>query len=217
MKRGVLISFEGLDGAGKTTQMNLLEAWLKEQGVRYLRTREPGGSPLGGELRHLLLSRPDLHITPIAEALLYQADRAQHFASVVLPALEAGTVVISDRCFDSSIAYQGVARGVGVRRVEELSLFATQGHAPDLTILLDLPPEKVRQRTDLTQDRSGLRNEQSHFDRESEDFHRTLRDAFLKLAQTYPQRIQVLDASRSLNTIQGEIQALVSRLLAEHE
>ncbi|WP_220192191.1 dTMP kinase [Ktedonospora formicarum] len=206
----MLISFEGLDGAGKTTQMNLLEAWLREQGVRYLRTREPGGSPLGVEIRRLLLNRPDVQISPLAEALLYQADRAQHFASVVLPALEEGIVVVTDRCLDSSIAYQGVARGIGAARIEELSLFATQGHVPDLTILLDLPPEKVRLRTDLAQDR----HEQSHFDRESEAFHRRLRAAFLELAETYPQRIQVLDASRSLVEIQHDIQMLVADLLA---
>lgn len=213
MERGVLISFEGLDGAGKTTQMNLLEAWLQSQGLAYVRTREPGGSPLGAEIRRLLLNRPDLHITPLAEALLFQADRAQHFAEVILPALDEGKVIVSDRCFDSSIAYQGAARGVGEQLVEDLSLLATQGHQPDLTIMLDLPPEKVQQRTNLAADQSGVRVEQSHFDRETEVFHRTLREAFLTLARRYPQRIKVLDASRTPEIIQREIRGYVERLL----
>ncbi|EFH85624.1 dTMP kinase [Ktedonobacter racemifer] len=216
MERGVLISFEGLDGAGKTTQMNLLEAWLQSQGVSYLRTREPGGSPLGVEIRRLLLNRPDLHISPLAEALLFQADRAQHFAEVILPALDEGKVIVSDRCFDSSIAYQGAARGVGEQLVEDLSLLATQGHQPDLTIMLDLPPEKVQQRTNLAVDQGGTRTEQSHFDRETETFHRTLREAFLTLARRHPQRIKVLDASRTPEVIQREIQGHVERLLAMH-
>ncbi|HLG74858.1 MAG TPA: dTMP kinase, partial [Ktedonobacteraceae bacterium] len=113
MSRGYLISFEGLDGAGKTTQMDLLADWLQARGIKYIRTREPGGTPLGVEIRRLLFHHPELTITPLAEAFLFQADRAQHFATVVLPALEQGTLVLSDRCFDSSIAYQGAARGVG--------------------------------------------------------------------------------------------------------
>ena len=110
---GKLISFEGLDGAGKTTQIELLTHWLQARGIPYLHTREPGGTPLGAEIRRLLFERPDLDITPLAEAFLFQADRAHHFSTLVLPALEAGTLVVTDRCFDASIAYQGFARNVG--------------------------------------------------------------------------------------------------------
>ena len=117
MNKGRLISFEGLDGAGKTTQMQWLEQWLTQRHIPYLRTREPGGTPLGVEIRHLLFGRPDPVIAPLTEAFLFQADRAQHFSTVILPALEAGTLVLTDRCFDSSIAYQGAARGVGVELV----------------------------------------------------------------------------------------------------
>ena len=143
MSKGRLISFEGLDGAGKTTQMQLLEQWLAARDIPYIRTREPGGTPLGVEIRHLLLNRPDLAITPLAEAFLFQADRAQHFAHIVIPALEAGKLVITDRCIDASIAYQGHARGVGIELVARLSVIATQGHIPNLTILLDLDPALV--------------------------------------------------------------------------
>lgn len=213
MGKGRLISFEGLDGAGKTTQIRLLEHWLQEQQIAYVSTREAGGTPLGSEIRQLLFHRPDLVITPLAEAFLFQADRAQHFTTLILPALAEGTHVITDRCFDSSIAYQGAARGVGTELVEQLSLIATQGHVPDLTILLDLDPLLVRRRTDVAQDPSGTREQQSRFDTETDTFHTTLRQAFLTLAHNHPERIKVVDASQSPEHIHEQIVALVKRIL----
>lgn len=213
MSSGKLISFEGLDGAGKTTQMELLERWLAEQHVPYLRTREPGGTALGVEIRQLLLNRPDLAITPLAEAFLFQADRAQHFIQVVLPALAEGLLVITDRCLDASIAYQGHARNVGIEMVTRLSLIATQGHLPNLTILLDLNPAQVHSRTDTANDTSGLREAQTRFDVEEEHFHRKVREAFLVLARISPERIKVLDASRSPEEIHQQIITLVQPLL----
>ena len=213
MDTGRLISFEGLDGAGKTTQMDLLERWLAERHRAYIRTREPGGTLLGAEIRHLLLHRPELAITPLAEALLFQADRAQHFASVVLPALNKGQLIITDRCFDASIAYQGYARGVGVELVERLSLLATQGRVPDLTILLDLDPTQVHMRTDAARDLRGLREQQTRFDAEAESFHRRVQEGFRLLARTYPERIKVVDASLPPEQIHQEIIKLVEPLL----
>src|ERR1700693_2997877 len=137
--------------------MGLFEHWLEAHYLPYLRTREPGGTSLGIEIRQLLLNRPELAITPLAEAFLFQADRAQHFAELVIPALQAGKLVITDRCYDASIAYQGVARGVGAELVEQLSMLAPQGIQPDLTILLDLDPSQVRNRTDVISDSSGTR------------------------------------------------------------
>ncbi len=215
MSRGRLISFEGLDGAGKSTQMRLLEQWLTSRNISYIHTREPGGTPFGAEIRRILFSHPELTITPLAEAFLFQADRAQHFSTVILPALEKGTHVLTDRCFDSSIAYQGVARGVGADLVLQISMLATQQHVPDLTILLDLNPVQVHARTDVTQDASGLREQQSRFDTESEHFHQTLRQAFLTLAHTYPERIKVVDASQSPEDIHQEIVSLVKPLVLE--
>ncbi len=213
MRRGRLISFEGLDGAGKTTQMRLLEQWFQTQNIPCISTREPGGTPLGTEIRHLLLQRPELAITPLAEALLFQADRAQHFSTLVLPALAIGTHVITDRCFDSSIAYQGVARNMGAELIEQLSLIATQGHVPDLTILLDLDPALVPVRTRKIDDHSSMREEQTHFDREHEEFHVRLRQAFLLLAQKHSERIKVINATQSLQQLHQKIVALVAPLL----
>jgi dTMP kinase len=211
---GRLISFEGLDGAGKTTQMELLEKWLAARNIPCIRTREPGGTALGVEIRELLLHHPEYSMTPLAEAFLFQADRAQHFATLVLPALQAGKLVITDRCLDASIAYQGYARGLDPALIERLSLLATQGHVPDLTILLDLNPALVHARTDTANDESGQREAQTRFDLEAEQFHRRVREGFLSLARTYPNRIKVIDASQSPEEIHQEIVRLVEVLLA---
>ena len=239
MSKGRLISFEGLDGAGKTTQLELLEDWLKAHHISYVRTREPGGTPLGVEVRNLLLNRPELGITPLAETFLFQADRAQHFAKGVLPALEEGKLVITDRSLDASIAYQGFARGVGEELVEDLSLIATQQRVPDLTILLDLNPVRVHMRTDVTRDQVdetddkagiarqlrfpfysdptlnqiGLREEQNRFDIETEKFHRRVREGFRSRARSFPERIKVIDASRPIQQIHQEVIALVKPFL----
>ncbi|HVB73171.1 MAG TPA: dTMP kinase [Ktedonobacteraceae bacterium] len=211
--RGRLISFEGLDGAGKTTQMQLLEQWLQARGVSYIRTLEPGGTPLGIEIRPLVLNRPELGIRPLAEALLFQADRAQHFAELVIPSLQAGKLVITDRCYDASIAYQGYARGVGVELVEQLSMLATQGIKPDLTILLDLDPSQVQGRTDVSADASGTREARTRFDAEREEFHQKVQEGFRMLARKYPERIKVVNASRPVEEIHREIVGLVKELL----
>ena len=213
MSKGRLISFEGLDGAGKTTQMDLLERWLQSHVVPYVRTREPGGTPLGVEIRRLLLNHPELAIDPLAEAFLFQADRAQHFARLVIPALGEGKLVITDRCFDASIAYQGYGRGVGAELVEQLSMLATRRHVPDLTILLDLDPSEVHMRTDPSGGRSGTREERTRFDAEAEDFHRRVQEGFRVLASAHPERIKVVDASRSPEEIHREITRLVGPLL----
>ena len=203
--RGRLVSFEGLDGAGKTTQMDLLEHWLIDQDVKYLRTREPGGTDLGVEIRKLLLHRPELEIASLAEAFLFQADRAQHFATKIVPALHAGSLVVTDRCFDSSIAYQGVARGIGMEPIEQLSLIATGGLVPDLTLFLDLDLALARSR----------KGDQDRLDAESEEFQKSLRTAFLTLAQAHPQRIKIIDASQTPQMMHLQIISLLQPLIQE--
>lgn len=211
--KGRLISFEGLDGAGKTTQMRLLEQWLQGRNIAFIRTLEPGGTPLGAEIRQLVLNRPDLEIVPLAESFLFQADRAQHFARLVIPALQEGKLVITDRCYDASIVYQGYARGVGVELVEHLSMLATQGIQPDLTILLDLDPSQVHSRTGTNSRQHGQREERNRFDVEAETFHQRVREGFHMLALKYPARIKVVDASRTVEAIHEEIVGLVEELL----
>jgi dTMP kinase len=212
--RGKLISFEGLDGSGKTTQLDLLARWLDSRQVPYIHTREPGGTPLGRELRSLLFERPDLEISPLAEAFLFQADRAQHFHTLVLPALQAGTLVLSDRCFDASIAYQGFARGVGPELVARLSMLATQGYIPDLTILLDLAPSEVWQRVNPANDASGLRTAPSRFDSAHEAFHRQVQQGFHLIAHAQPARVKIVDASRPAEVIHREIVGLLEPVLS---
>lgn len=213
--RGRLISFEGLDGAGKTTQMDLLERWLVDQQIEYLRTREPGGTPLGAEIRTLLFQRPELVITPLAEAFLFQADRAQHFATKIVPALDAGMLVVTDRCFDSSVAYQGAARGVGTELVEQLSLMATGGIVPDLTFFLDLDPKQVYRRTNLSYDQGGQREQPSRFDLAAEQFHQRLRAAFLALAQAHSERIKIIEAAQAPQMMHQQIVSLLQPLIQE--
>lgn len=188
MSRGLWVTFEGGDGSGKTTQAALLERWLRDQGRTVVRTREPGGTEVGGLIREIVLHhRGD--IAPRAEALLYAADRAHHVATLVRPALARGEVVIQDRYLDSSVAYQGAGRVLDAGEVRELSLWATEGALPDLTVLLDLDPTTARARLDAAD---------KPFDRleaEQDDFHARVRAAFLGLAAAEPARFLVLDAT----------------------
>ncbi len=204
--RGLWITLEGGDGSGKTTQATALEAWLRESGREVVRTREPGGSDVGVLIRDIVLHhRGD--IAPRAEALLYAADRAHHVATVVRPALERGAVVVQDRYLDSSVAYQGAGRVLDAGEVRDLSLWATDGALPDITVLLDLDPAAARARLDA---------DDKPFDRleaEKADFHERVRTAFLGLAAAEPERFLVLDASRPPVDLSVEIRARVERSL----
>ncbi|GAA1139343.1 MULTISPECIES: dTMP kinase [Microbacterium] len=204
--RGVWITLEGGDGSGKTTQANLLAGWLTDAGHAVLRTREPGGSEVGELIRNIVLHhRGD--IAPRAEALLYAADRAHHVATVVRPALDRGEVVLQDRYLDSSVAYQGAGRVLDGDEIRELSLWATEGALPDLTVLLDLDPEAARERLD---------SDDKPFDRleaEKTEFHSRVRDAYLRLADAEPERFLVLDAAASADEIAAAIRVRVESLL----
>ncbi|MGR6742316.1 dTMP kinase [Microbacterium sp. F1-18] len=204
--RGLWITLEGGDGSGKTTQATALEAWLRESGREVVRTREPGGSDVGVLIRDIVLHhRGD--IAPRAEALLYAADRAHHVATVVRPALDRGAVVVQDRYLDSSVAYQGAGRVLDAGEVRDLSLWATDGALPDITVLLDLDPAAARARLDA---------DDKPFDRleaEKADFHERVRTAFLGLAAAEPERFLVLDATRPPVDLAVEIRARVERSL----
>ncbi len=202
----LFLTFEGGDGAGKSTQAALLEAWLRERGETVLRTREPGGSELGLELRDIILHRKG-HIAPRAEALLYAADRAHHVATVVRPALERGEVVVQDRYIDSSVAYQGAGRTLNPAEIRSLSLWATEGLLPDLTILLDLDESEGRRRLDSAPRRYD------RLEAEEAGFHQRVREAYLELADAEPDRFLVLDARQPEEEIAAAIRSRVEELI----
>ena len=203
---GLFITLEGGDGSGKSTQSALLAEWLRSAGRTVVLSREPGGSDLGLELRHIILHRRGF-IAPRAEALIYAADRAHNIATVVRPALESGAVVIQDRYIDSSVAYQGAGRVLDPAEVLSLSEWATENLWPDLTILLDLEVDVGRARLDAAD---------KAFDRleaEQAEFHTRVREAFLRIAASDQERVIRVDASLSVEEIAHRIRSRVESLL----
>ena len=197
--RGVFITFEGGDGSGKSTQIQSVREWFESRGREVIVTREPGGTELGTEIRRLVQNGPE-DVDARTEALLYAADRAYHVATVIRPALERGAVVLGDRYIDSSLAYQGAARSLGVDEIASLSAWATQGLYPSLTFLLDLPPEVgARRRTDAP----------DRMERESMDFHERVRHEYLRLADAEPERIVVIDAVGTVDEVFSEIRGVL--------
>ena len=197
--RGVFITFEGGDGSGKSTQIQSVRDWFESRGREVIVTREPGGTELGTEIRRLVQNGPE-DVDARTEALLYAADRAYHVATVIGPALERGAVVLGDRYIDSSLAYQGAARSLGVDEIASLSAWATRGLYPSLTFLLDLPPEVgARRRTDAP----------DRMERESMDFHERVRHQYLRLADAEPDRIVVIDAVGTVDEVFSEIRGVL--------
>ncbi len=204
---GVLIAFEGGEGAGKSTQIKRLQHWLTSEGLVARATFEPGGTPSGAEIRAILLDRSHAAISARAEVLLYAADRAQHVHDVLRPALDAGEVVLTDRFVDSSLAYQGAGRTIPLDEVRMLSRWATDGLRPDLTLLLDLSPE-----TGLARARG--RSVADRMESESLAFHRRVRQTFRALAESAPDRYLVLDATRDVDELAATIRVRVADLLS---
>jgi dTMP kinase len=199
----MLIAFEGGEGVGKSTQVTRAAVWLRELGRDVVETREPGGTPLGTELRRLVLD-PAGHVTPRAEALLYAADRAQHVDTVIRPALAAGAVVLTDRFVDSTLAYQGAGRGLA--DAEIVTRWATGGLVPDLTVLLDLDP-----RVGLA--RAGARSAPDRLEASSLAFHDAVRAGFLALAARAPDRYDVIDAGLAADAVAERVRAAIGARL----
>jgi dTMP kinase len=193
--RPMFVTFEGLDGSGKSTQAELLRAWLEEEGEDVVLTREPGGTELGERIRDLVLHGG--HVAPWAEALLYAASRAQHVEQVIRPALERGASVVCDRYLDSSVAYQGVGRGLGLERVLQLNLDAVGGLLPDRTFLLELDPAQVTARL--------AEQQPDRLEREGDDFHARVAEGYRELASRFPERIVVLDGTRPADELAEEV------------
>lgn len=203
---GLFISFEGIDGVGKSTQADLLEKFLVGQGKTVVRTLEPGGTDVGVEIRKILLHHRG-ELAPRAEAALFAADRAHHVASKIRPALERGEIVITDRYFDSSVAYQGAGRELSMEEVRNLSLWAVGGLLPDLTVLLDLPADIARSR------RNKTGTEPDRLESEKIEFFERARQAYLGLAENEPDRFLVVDAAADVEKMQEIIRARVSGLI----
>lgn len=209
-RSGLLIAFEGGDGAGKSTQAAELAAALESRGFSVLRTREPGGTPIGEKLRSLVLDHGHGHIDARTEALIFAASRAAHASQVIRPALARGEIVLTDRYIDSSVAYQGAGRGLGAAAVQNLNDWATDGLQPDLTVLLDVDPGVGRERRtagDAAEDR---------LESEADEFHATIRAAFLDLAAARPDRYLVLPAHLPVQELAARIGERVGTLLPEH-
>jgi dTMP kinase len=204
---GFFIAFEGGEGSGKSTQIGRLQQWLTKDGYPVTRTREPGGSRIGQNIRALLLDPANTDIDPRAEALLYAADRAQHAATVLHPALEAGHIVLTDRYLDSSVAMQGHARNLGVDDVRHLSLWGSRNLVPDLTILLDIDPRAGVQR-------ALDRGPATRFELEKAEFHLAVREGFLALAAAEPHRYAVIDATPGADTVESAVRTAVVDHLA---
>ncbi|MDX6285924.1 MAG: dTMP kinase [Frankiales bacterium] len=202
-RRGTLVVFEGGDGAGKSTQVRLLTDWLRERGMSTVVTREPGATDLGARVRALLLD-PTASVSPRSEALLYAADRADHVARIIRPALDRGEVVVSDRYIDSTLAYQGAGRDLPVDDLARISRWATDGLVPDLTVLLDVSPETGLGRSGDAPDR---------LEAESTEFHERVRHGFRELAERDPNRYLVVDATLAVDVIAGQVRARIEKLL----
>ena len=198
----MFVTFEGLDGSGKSTQAELLAGWLRAAGRTVLTTREPGGTPVGEAVRDLVLHGDEL--SPWTEAALFAAARAEHVELAIRPALERGEDVVCDRYLDSSVAYQGIARGLGEARVLDLNLAVTRGLLPERTFLVLVDPEEARRRGGEHRDR---------IERETEEFMRRADAAFRSLAASYPERIVALDGHRPAEEIAEEIREHVRPLL----
>ena len=207
---GLFITFEGGDCAGKTTQLKMLEAWLKERGRSVVCTREPGGTELAEKIRGLLLSKDaGEFMTPQAELLLFSAARAQHVKHVVMPQLQSGGVVLCDRFIDSTVAYQGFARGLDMDFIRRLNSFCTAGCLPDLTFLLDLPLAESRRRLASRLGGDGP----DRMEDEKLSFHARVREGFLKIAEEEPNRLKVIDAMRSVDEIHSDIIRIVENAI----
>ena len=209
--RGIFITFEGAEGSGKTTQIRAAADFLRAAGREVVVTREPGGTPIADRIRAILLDRASDGLTPAAELLLYFAARAQHVAEVIRPALAAGKTVLCDRFADATAAYQGHGRSLDLARIAEWNAWATDGLAPDLTVLLDLPVEDGLTRARRRVSESG--GAEGRFEAEDLAFHRRVRDGYLALAAAHPERIVRVDATGPADAVAARVRKAIETWL----
>lgn len=202
MKKGLFITFEGADGCGKTTQLNLLAEYLQSKGLEVVVTREPGSRGLGEKIREILLNY-DGEVSSNCEAFLFLADRAQHIDMLVKPSIEAGKIVLCDRHTDSTIAYQGYGRGVDLQRIKMLNSLATSGLVPDLTLVFDIDVETSMARVGKNKDR---------MESAGVEFHEKVRQGYLEIAKAEPERVKVINSKDSIENIFEQVKAIVTSL-----
>ncbi len=207
------VTFEGIEGSGKTTQIQLLRGYLKRRGYRCRITREPGGCRIGDKIRDILMDTNNENLTPLSELYLIMANRAQHVMEVIEPALKNQSILICDRFHDATVAYQGFARGMALDLIERLNQTVTKGLKPDLTILLDCPVELGLERARGRMGARDLLLKEGRFEGEQGDFHQKVRDAYLTIAKAEPHRIKVVDGSRDEHIVEREIRRLVNPFL----
>ena len=204
----MFITIEGPEGSGKTTAVDTAEKKKKKMGYQIVRTREPGGTPIAEQIRNVILDKNNTAMDQRTEALLYAASRRQHLVEKVWPALKEGKIVVCDRYLDSSLAYQGGARGLGIDNILNVNMFATEGTFPDLTLLFDLQPE-----VGLARIAANSNREVNRLDLEKLEFHTKVRNTFLELAKRYPERFVVIDASQSREEVAKQtLEVMLSRI-----
>ena len=209
----LFITFEGVEGSGKTTQIKRLKRYLKQKGIPYFTTREPGGTPIGEKVRRILLNRAHGEMIALSELFLYEAARAQHVIQVIRPLLKKKGVILCDRFSDASIAYQGYGRKMDPRLVDLLNQIASKRVRPDLTFLLDCPSDMGLRRA-VRRDRQKRSNLQDRFEREKIQFHRRVRKGYLSLAKEEPHRIRVIDTREGEQKVFEKIRNTVDALMA---
>ncbi|UOE55542.1 dTMP kinase [Bacillus sp. CMF12] len=208
MKKGKFITVEGPEGAGKTTIIDMLASNLAKEGYQVLQTREPGGIEIAEQIRSVILDKNNTKMDPRTEALLYAAARRQHLAEKVKPAMDKGFIILCDRFIDSSLAYQGYARGLGIDEVYSINSFAIEGMMPELTLYFDIEPEAGLDRINQHKGR-----EVNRLDLEKLDFHHKVREGYLKLMELYPERIFKIDASRPLEEVYQQAESKLKELI----
>ena len=201
----MFITFEGIEGSGKTTQLKHIADFLKKKGYECVVTREPGGTPIGEKIRAILLDPSSKGMDPLTELLLYPTDRVQHVKELLKPSLEAGQTVLCDRYFDATLVYQGYARGLDVGLIERLHDLLLAGLRPDITLLLDLPAETGLARAWAQINNGNRTGRESRFEKEALSFHEKVRSGYLTLARKEPDRFRIIDASRNADDVQQDI------------
>ncbi|MCX5838902.1 MAG: dTMP kinase [Deltaproteobacteria bacterium] len=207
------VTFEGGEGSGKTTQIRLAEAWLRERGIPVLATAEPGGTPLGRKIREILLNRGSCAIGAEAELLLFAAARAQHVRETILPALEQGQWILCDRFADATLAYQGFGRGLDAGFIRTLNAFSAQALNPDLTFLFDLPVEAGLTRAENRAAGGRPEAAEDRFEREERTFHGRIRKGYLSLAAEEPERFRIISGAADVETVRREVCRHLTALL----